>query len=434
METKERPRNPEAEWPEVREPLTSQPGEFRVLELLVVLAKRRRFIWKALLVGIVLAVLVAVFLPKKYEAATRLLTPQQNQSISSAILTQLGPLAGLAGKDLGIHNQTEVFIALLHSRTVADSLIGRFSLQKIYGKRNLTDTRKRLDGVTEIVAGKEGVISIAVRDPDPDRAAALANAYVEELRAISQTLAVTEAGRRRMFFEREVKLASDELATAEQALKQTQESTGMLQIDSQSKALIEAYMSLRAQVAAKEVQVASMSGFATPENPDLVRAQQELAALRAQVVRFEHGQGDRSGIAVPLEKVPAAGLEYIRRLRELKYRETLFELLLKQYEIARIDESKDAAIIQVIDPAMRPEVQVRDWLMRLLIGLLIAFFGLIAGIGGALTLEALESGKKNSDYSAQMQLLKFYLSQPRRSEPVLEERPRTRAVRTGSDL
>src|SRR5205807_2879437 len=141
---------------------------------------------------------------------------------------------------------------------------------------------KRLEAQTEIQAGKEGVISIAVRDRAPDRAAALANAYVDELRQLTQTLAVTEAGRRRIFFEHEVQNTSEDLSKAELALKQTQETTGMLQLDSQAKAMIEAYMTLRAQVAAKEAEVESMRSFATAENPDLVRAQHELGALRAE--------------------------------------------------------------------------------------------------------------------------------------------------------
>jgi uncharacterized protein involved in exopolysaccharide biosynthesis len=391
--------------------LPGQPSsEFRVLELLIVLAKRKRFIFKCFLAGLLAAVAIAVLLPKKYEATTRIMPPQQSQSISAAMLSQLAPLAALAGKDVALHSNGDLYIALLKSRTVADSLIKRFSLMQLYGKDTLVDTRKRLEQQTDIQAGKEGVISVAVRDRDPERAADLANGYVEELRQLTQTLAVTEAGRRRIFFEREVQNTSEDLSKAELALKQTQETTGMLQLDSQAKAMIEAYMTLRAQVAAKDAEVEAMRSFATSENPDLVRAQHELAALRSEVGRFERGQGGSSVADVPLSKVPGAGLEYLRRLRELKYREALFELLIKQYEVARIDEAKDAAIIQVVDKAVRPEVQLRDWLIRSLIGLVIVLLVLLAAVIAVFMMEAVERAKEDSQYAAHLQLFKFYLS------------------------
>ena len=388
-----------------------------MLELLIVLAKRKRFLLKAFVVGVLMATAVALLISKRYEATTRIMPPQQSQSIATAMLTQLGPLAALAGKDVGLHTASDLYIALLKSRTVADDLIKNFSLMQIYGEKNLVDTRKRLEAQTEIQAGKEGVISIAVRDRAPDRAAALANAYVDELRQLTQTLAVTEAGRRRIFFEHEVQNTSEDLSKAELALKQTQETTGMLQLDSQAKAMIEAYMTLRAQVAAKEAEVESMRSFATAENPDLVRAQHELGALRAEVGRFQRGQIGMSAADVPLSKVPGAGLEYLRRLRELKYREALFELLIKQYEVARIDEAKDAAIIQTVDKALPPEVQVRDWKIRSLIGLAVVVLALLGAAVAAFVMEAFERAKENSQYAAHLQLFKFYWSSGRKAEP-----------------
>jgi uncharacterized protein involved in exopolysaccharide biosynthesis len=381
-----------------------------MLEILIVLAKHKRFIFKCLLLGVLAGVVIAVFLPTKYEASTRIMPPQQSQSIATAMLNQLGPLAALAGKDVGIHSNSDLYIALLKSRTIADDLIKTYSLMQVYREKTLVDTRKRLEAQTEIQSGKEGVISVAVRDRDPERAATLANGYVDELRQLTQTLAVTEAGRRRIFFEREVQNTSEELTKAELALKQTQETTGMLQLDSQAKAMIEAYMGLRAQVAAKEAEVESMRSFATPENPDLVRSQHELAALRGELGRFERGQSGTSVADVPLAKVPGAGLEYLRRLRELKYREALFELLIKQYEVARIDEAKDAAIIQVVDKAVRPEVQLRDWLIRSLIGIVIVVLALLAAIIAVFVMEAVERAKEDSQYAAHLQLFKFYLS------------------------
>jgi uncharacterized protein involved in exopolysaccharide biosynthesis len=282
---------------------------------------------------------------------------------------------------------------------------------QVYKKERVVDARRRLDALTEINVGKEGVISITVRDKDPERAAALANGYVDELRQLNQRLAVTEAGRRRIFFEQEVQQAGDELAKAEQALRQTQETTGMIQLDSQSKAMIEAYITMRAQAAAKEAQVEAMRSFATAENPDLVRAQQELAALRAEVARFERGSASGSLADVPLKNVPAAGLEYVRKLREVKYRETLLELLTRQYEIARIDEAKDAAIIQVLDKAQKPELQVRTWQVRTTVAMVIVIMSFLAGVVAIFFVDAVRRVREDPQQAAQFQLLKFYLSQ-----------------------
>ncbi len=184
----------------------------------------------------------------------------------------------------------------------------------------------------------------------------------------------------------------------------------MLQLDSQAKAMIEAYMGLRAQVAAKDAEIEAMRSFATPENPDLVRAQHELGALRAELSRFERGQASGSIADVPLAKVPGAGLEYLRKVRELKYREALFELLIKQYEVARIDEAKDAAIIQVVDKALRPEVQLRDWHVRTLIGIVIVVLALLVAVIVVFIREAIARAKEDSQYAAHLQLFKFYLS------------------------
>ncbi len=205
---------------------------------------------------------------------------------------------------------------------------------------------------------------------------------------LTKTLAVTEAGKRRIFFEREVKIASDDLATAELALKQTQEKTGLILLDSQSRAMIDSITALRARYAAQEVVVQSMRSFATSENPDLVRAEKELAALGDQLARLEGGKGKRMFTDVPIENVPTAGLEYIRKLREVKYRETLFELLAKQYEAAKIDEARDALIVQVLDKALPPERKSAPHrsvivLIATILAVLVALGGVFYGSSGA---------------------------------------------------
>ncbi len=377
----------------------------------IVLAKRKSFILKFVGIAAALTTITVFLLPKTYTANSKIMPPQQNQSMGAAAalsqLGQLGPLAALAGKDLGLRNPSDVYIALLRSRTVQDALINRFSLMDVYGTKWRIDAQHRLEDRTEISAGKGGVIAISVEDRDRHRAADLANGYVEELEKLTKTLAVTEAGKRRLFFEHEVKMASDDLADAEMALKQTQEKTGLILLDAQSRAMIDSLISLRARVAAQEIQVQAMRSFATPENPDLVRAEQELAAMRDQLNRLERGQGKRSIADVPLENVPTAGLEYIRKLREVKYREALFELLAKQYEAAKIDEARDAFIIQQLDKAVPPEKQ--SWPKRSIFVLVATFLALLVAIAMASLMEAVERANEDPQFAARRRLFQFYL-------------------------
>lgn len=387
-------------------PALEQRERTHLLEPFIVLAKHKFLILFTVGGAALLTAVISLLLPKEYTAQARILPPKENTSIASAMLGQFGPLLGVAGKDLGLHNPNDMYVAMLRSRTVADALIDQFSLMRMYHKKLRVDARKQLDTLTEISAGRDDVISISVEDRDPRRAANIANAYVVELGKLTKTLAVTDAGKRRLFFQGEVKTANDELAAAEDALKQTEEKTGIIQLDSQARVLLEGYADLRAQVAAKEVQIQVMKSFATPENPDLLRAQQELAALRAQLARLESGHGG-TGPSVALARVPEAGLEYVRKLREVKYREAMFELLLKQYEIARIDEAKDAALVQVLDMAVPPEK--RSWPPRTALVLAGTLLALLIAVSVAFVLEWLRKANEDPQFTARLHLLKFYL-------------------------
>jgi len=282
----------------------------------------------------------------------------------------------------------------------------------VYKDKLRVDARRDLESQTEVIAGKDGVISVSVEDRDPGRATAIANAYIDELTKLTKTLAVTDAGKRRLFFEQEVRTANDDLAAAEQALKHTEETTGLIQLDNQSKVMLQSYADLRAQVAAREVQVQSMRSYATPENPDLVRAEHELSALHSQVASFEGGEAGHSSINIALSKVPSAGLEYVRKLRDVKYREALLELLTKQYEIARIDESKDASIIQVLDQAVTPER--KSWPHRSIIVLLATLLAFQFSLIWAYLAESLQRAKEDPQHLARLQILKMYLFRGRR--------------------
>ena len=236
-------------------------------------------------------------------------------------------------------------------------MVARFHLQTEYHKRYVSSARKRWERMTEIDNGlKDGLIHLSVTDRDPRRAAELATGWVEEYRRLTASLAVTEASQRRLFFERELNGARDELARAEDNMKDTQQRTGVLDLDGQARAMIASAAMLRAQAAAKEVEIRAMREFATGENPDLERAQQELTGMESQLaamdVNSDHATGD---LIAPKGKITQAGLDYARALREVKYREAMYELLTRQYEVARVDEARQGSLVQVVDPAIVPD-------------------------------------------------------------------------------
>lgn len=355
----------------------STDSQISALDILAILAGEKRFIGRFVLGGIVVAILLAFLLPIRYEAKVLILPPQQNSSLGTALAGQLGgslgslaPLASLAGGSSLLKNPADMYVALLTSRTVEDALIYRFELMKEYHEKRLSDTRKKLEDRTTVTAGaKDGLIRLAVEDRDPKRSADLANGYVEEFRKLSASLAITEAARRRLFFDEQLQQAKEDLASSEEAMRKTEQSTGVLQIDSQARSLIESAAILRGQVVAKQVQIQSMRAFASEDNPALVLAKQELAALQAQLERMAGSQQDPgSDIILSKGRVTGAGLEYLRRLRDLKYHETVYELLAKQFEIAKLDEAREGSIVQVVDSAITPDRRSSPHRLWIIIG------------------------------------------------------------------
>jgi uncharacterized protein involved in exopolysaccharide biosynthesis len=333
--------------------------EISLLDLLIVLAERKHIILGVTVAFAVLAIVIALILPKQYTANVVLLPPQQGSSMGSAIASQLGNLGGmaaLAGGSLGLKSPNDMYIAMLKSRTVEDAMVQHFGLMQEYKQKYLSDTRKAFERHATIDGnGKDGLIHISIEDRDPNRAAQLANGYVDQFRKLSEHLAITEASQRRLFFEQQLEQAKNNLANAEEALKETQQKTGLIQLDSQARALIESAAALRAQIAAKEVQIQSMRTFATGENAQLIQAEQELDGLRTQLARLGGSGNIDAGLMVPKGQVPEAGLEYMRKLRDVKYYETIFDILARQFEIAKLDEAKEGALVQVVDPAVPPD-------------------------------------------------------------------------------
>ncbi len=376
--------------------------EIGLLDLLIVLAKHKKLVLGLPFVVAVLAAGISLLLPFSYTGTTKILPPLQNQSGAAAMLAQLGGglsgLAGLAGSVAGIRGPNEVYIGMLKSRTVADNLIQRFDLMRIYEEKSPSRARKKLEGLTNIISGKDAIITIEVEDEDPKRAAELANAYVDELFKLTKVLAVTEASQRRLFFERQFEQARDSLAKAEAAARQALEKGGLVQVEGQGRAIVETTARLRGQITVKEVQIGAMRSFATERNPDLQLAQKELEALKHELARIE---GASAGKVGDQRENSGQGIDSLGLLRNVKYYETIYELLAKQYELAKIDEARDSAVVQVMDKAIVPDRRTKPW--RSLIVLLSAFAALFIGILWAFVRESM--ARANADPQQASRLL-----------------------------
>ncbi len=325
--------------------------------------RRGRLIAGITAASAILALLVSLLLPPYFKAETRILPPQEKGgNLAAQLLGQGGGagLIGLAGGIAPMKSQGELFVEIMKSRTVLDRVVDKFDLLNRYQKRYRQDARKRLLELTSVKEErKSGIIVLTVEDRDPKRAAEMANTFVEELKSLKGGLAISEAGQRRMFFDDQIRQTKVSLTRAEDEVKAFQQRTGMFQVDAQARAVIEGIARLRAGIAAKEVEARVLRSFATAQNPDLQRVEEEIRALRAELEKLETSKGHGSDPLMPSGRVPELGTEYLRKLRQLKYNETLYELLAKQYELAKLDEARDAVVIQVIDRAVPPELKSR---------------------------------------------------------------------------
>jgi uncharacterized protein involved in exopolysaccharide biosynthesis len=360
----------------------SDGDETSLIDVLTQLAYRKRLIATVTGITVLVGLILCLVLPVRYTATTRIMPPQQTQSTASMLMmNQLtgvggGSLAALAGGGL-LKNPNDIYIGLLTSRPIADAIIQKFSLAKEYHAKDMTIARKKLADYTEVTSEKNGFIAVSVTDKDKKRVAEMANAYTDELRILTKTLAVTEASQRRLFYEEQLKQVKEALVAAELAFQQVQQQKGLVELDAQAKAMIEGIAALRAQVAAKQVEVQALRSYSTEQNPDVQLAERELTSLQAEEASLEQ-RNHVPGIAgLGLENVPAAGLEYLRAAHELQYQQALFDMLMKQYDAAKMDESKDAAIIQVVEPAIEPDRKSSP--RRAMILLISAFLGFLAG-------------------------------------------------------
>jgi tyrosine-protein kinase Etk/Wzc len=348
--------------------------EINLLELLQVVVKRKPFIVKTCCAAVAVSIIYSLTLPNIYSATAKILPPQKETGGGiAALLGQAGSLAGLAAGGLG-GGGSDLYLGILKSRSVGDAVIGRLDLVKVYKADNLEAARKRLDAVVKVQAGKDSIISIVAEDRDPKRAALLANTLVDELGKTTIRLNLSKAGTERVFLEKRLELVKKDLKAAEEEMKSFAQRNKIVQVEAQAKASIEGIARLKAELASKEVQLAVVSSNRTEQSPDVEVLRTGIKRLRAEIGSLA-GTGGGEGIPA-VGNVPGVGLEYSRRLRELRTQEAIFEQLTKQYEVAKLNEAKDSSSLQILDEAVAPVKKTKP--MRSLIVILtavLAFFG-----------------------------------------------------------
>jgi uncharacterized protein involved in exopolysaccharide biosynthesis len=372
--------------------------EISLLDLAIALGEEKKTLFAMPAITTMLAIVVSLLMTPIFTAKTVMMPPQQQQSGAASALASLGALAGLAGAAAGVKSPDEMYIAFMQSETFQNAVIKKLDLQERYKAKTMVDTRAALKGAVKIAADKKaGLITIEADDKEPEFAAKLANTYVEELRNLMGKLAVTDAQQRRVFFEQQIAKTQEELAQAEANFRAAKEKSGMQVTAVIAEGSVRASAEMRGQIAAKEVQMQAMSRFATPQNPDVQRLGSELGALRSQLAKIEQGSGGEER-ASPLQQLA------VKSYRDIKAREAMMGVLVAQYESARVDESREGPLIQVVDAAQAPERKSKP--KRAIIVLVAAFAGLILGVLVAFVRRAIRTAASSPESGAQMAKLK----------------------------
>jgi tyrosine-protein kinase Etk/Wzc len=299
--------------------------------------------------------------------------PSSSGNSAAALAGQLSALG--AGSLLGggaSKSPADLYVGILKSRSVAEEMVKRFNLKAVYKEKRETAAEKILASKSLFeVDPKTFIITISVADPSPVRAHEMTQAYLDVLRSTNDRLAISESSQRRLFFEQRLAQEKDNLVNAEVDLKKAQEKSGLIAPSGQTASEIQTLAETRAQVAAREVELAGLRHFQTEESPDVIRLKTEIANLQGQLARLQEGKEKSLGGSIPTSMVPELQLDYIRKEREVKYHEALFQILARQYESARLDEAHNAPLLQVLDNPSYPELKSSPHRMQIMLGGLI---------------------------------------------------------------
>jgi uncharacterized protein involved in exopolysaccharide biosynthesis len=360
-----------------------------------VLWEHRRFVAAVVLRGTLLAVIVALLIPTRYESETKLMPPDQRSGalgMLSAMTSSLsgsseggagmGGALGTVGDLLGLKTSGALFVSMLHSDTIQDALIDRFDLRKVYGVKTYKAARKKLASRTEIGEEKKsGVISITVSDHDPQRAADMAHAYVDELNHMVVNLDTSSAHRERVFLEDRLKVVRKDLDASSKAFSEFASKNTAIDIKEQGRAMVSAAAVLRGQLIAAQSELSGLEQIYAPGNVRVRALQARVEELQRQLQKLGGSAGDDSSgpnsdqMYPSIRQLPVLGVPYYNLYRDQKINETVLEILTREYEMARIEEAKEVPTVKVIDVAKRPET--KSWPPRALItigGAVLSFF------------------------------------------------------------
>ncbi len=375
--------------------------EVNLLDYWRVLWKRGRLIGGLCATAVVAALVVSLLMAKIYESTASILPPTEPQGGHglSALLAASGAAQVLGGALPLPSSNKDIFVAMLKSRTMADEVIRRFGLIKVYelqdSKARMRDAREGLEDATDIRVSRESVISVTVEDRDPQRASDMANFYLETLDQLNQSLNLTQAGRNREFIEERIGETMRDLRRTEEALRQFQEQNKAVVLEQQAKAAIEGAARLKGEIMAAEVQLEVMRGFSTEQNPQVIHLTRQIKEMKRQYAQMQYGQGMElppltknpgevhPEIVVPFARVPQVTLELARLTRGVKMQQAVFEVLTQQYEQVKIAEARDTPVVQVLDQAVpaewhsKPKIKLNMALagaVSLFLGIFLAFF------------------------------------------------------------
>jgi tyrosine-protein kinase Etk/Wzc len=375
-----------------------QEDEISLIDLAIALGEEKKTILKIAAAAAGLAVVVSLLMTPIFTAKTVMMPPQQQQSGAASALASLGALAGLAGGAAGIKSPDEMYVAFLQSEGLQNALIEKLGLRERLNAKTMQDARNALKGSVRVVSDKKsGLITIEADGKEPEFAAKLANAHVEELRNLMGRLAVTDAQQRRVFYEQQIRKTQEELANAEAQFRNAKAESGMQVTAVMAETGVRATAELYAQIASKEVQLQAMGRFATQQNPDVQRIAGELSALRAQLTKMERGTGGA-------EQTSPTQQAAVKAYRDIKAREAMLGVMIAQYESARVDEAKEGPLIQQVDVASVPERKSKP--KRAVIVVVATLAGLFGGVLFALVRRAWRKAADEPEKKEQIQRLR----------------------------
>lgn len=346
-----------------------EEASIELIPLFRTLWRGKRAIFGVTFVVFAIATLVAFLLPFRYTSAVSFIPPNFNSgSMASAVGAQLSAF-GAADLLGGVKNSGDLYAGIIKSRSITSELVKRFDLKRVFGVEKESAAEKALESATVItVDAKSSIVTVEVTAKSPQLAHDLASSYMDELRDTNGRLALSQSSQRRLFFGQQLAKEKDDLEDAEVELKKTEEESGLIAPTGQTEAEIRTISDTQAQIAVREVQLAALRESATEQNPDVIRLRSEIADLQGQLGRLQRGNDSASIAAIPTSKVPELQLEYVRKEREVKYHEALFDMLSRQYEAARLDEARDAPVLQVLDPASYPDTKSSPKRMYYMLG------------------------------------------------------------------